>query len=230
VTNEVAKLAIGASAFAALLSPQGKILFDFLIFRREPDEFWLDVAAAKAAELAKRLSFYKLRAEVEIADISADCFVVVDAGGPLDPRHPGLGPRDIVANAAEGDRSAYDARRIALGVPEGGVDFAFGDAFPHDVNMDLLHGVDFAKGCYVGQEVVSRMKHRGDIRRRIVRVGLHGAAPAPGASVVDGDLPVGTLGGAAGGQALALLRLDRAAEAKAAGRALTAGGVTLEVL
>ena len=114
-------------------------------------------------------------------------------------------------------RGAYEALRIALGVPKGGLDFAYGDAFPHDANMDLFNGVDFAKGCYVGQEVVSRMKHRGGARKRVVRVRLDGAAPAPGTPVVDGELPVGTLGGSSGRDALAMLRLDRVEDASAAG-------------
>ena len=96
----------------------------------------------------------------------------------------------------------------------GGVDFAYGDAFPHDADMDLFNGVDFHKGCYVGQEVVSRMKHRGEARKRVVRVRLAGAAPAPGTPVTDGALAVGALGAAAGDEALALLKIDRAAEAR----------------
>ena len=124
----------------------------------------------------------------------------------------------------------YEALRISLGVPKGGVDFAYGDAFPHDANMDLLHGVDFEKGCYVGQEVVSRMKHRGGVRKRDRARALSTApAPAPGAAVMDGDLPVGTLGVVGGRDALALLRLDRVEEAKAAGRRLSAAGVGLAV-
>ena len=103
-------------------------------------------------------------------------------------------------------------------MPKGGVDFAYGDAFPHDANLDLLNGVDFEKGCYVGQEVVSRMKHRGGARKRIVRVTLGGAAPPPGTPVLDGELPVGALGSSAGREALAMLRLDRVEEAKAAGQ------------
>ncbi len=232
LTNDVEKLADGAARYAALLSPQGKILFDLIVHRRDAQTFLIDAPADKAGELAKRLGFYKLRAKVEVADVSADYAVVAGGDGPADPRAPGLGARRVVARAeapAEDDaaRAAYEGLRIALGVPAGGVDFAYGDAFPHDVNMDLLHGVDFAKGCYVGQEVVSRMKHKGTARRRIARVRLDGPAPAPGTPVLDGELPVGALGAAAGGQALALLRLDRAEEAAAAGRALTAGAATV---
>ena len=231
VTNDVEKLPIGASRFAALLSPQGKILFDFFVFREAADSFLLDAPAEKTAELVKRLGFYKLRAKVAVSDESANLAVVAtDAGGPPDPRAEALGARRIVprAEAPAPDaqaRAAYEARRIALGAPQGGLDFAYGDAFPHDVNMDLLNGVDFAKGCYVGQEVVSRMKHRGGVRKRVARVRLDGPPPPPGTPVLDGELPVGALGGSAGRDALALLRVDRAEEAEAAGRKLVAGGV-----
>jgi folate-binding protein YgfZ len=121
----------------------------------------------------------------------------------------------------------YEGLRIAVGAPKGGLDFAYADAFPHDANLDRLHGVDFDKGCYVGQEVVSRMKHRGTARKRVARVKLAGPAPAPGTPVMDGELAVGALGSSSGREALALLRIDRAEEAMAAGRTLSAGGVGL---
>ena len=230
LTNDVETLEIGASRYAALLSPQGKILFDFLVFREAADAFLIDAPAEKTAELVKRLGFYKLRAKVAVSDESAGLAVVAGAGGPADPRAPGLGGRAIVARAAAPApdmqaRAAYEARRIGLGVPQGGRDFAYGDAFPHDVNMDLLNGIDFAKGCYVGQEVVSRMKHRGGIRKRVARVNFDGPAPEPGTAVLDGELPVGSTGFAVGREALALLRIDRVEEAEAAGRKLSAGGV-----
>jgi tRNA-modifying protein YgfZ len=226
LTNDVEKLPVGALRYAALLTPQGKILFDLIAHRAGEAEFWLDAPADRIAELVKRLGFYKLRARVEIADVSADWAVVAaPEGEPADPRDPRLGARRLVARADAppedaAARAAYEARRISLGVPQGGIDFAYGDAFPHDANMDLLNGVDFAKGCYVGQEVVSRMKHKGTARKRVVRVALDGPAPAPGTPILDGDLPVGALGSASGAEALALVRLDRA-EAAAA---LTAGG------
>jgi tRNA-modifying protein YgfZ len=235
LTNDVEKLGDGQSRYAALLSPQGKILFDFLVFRESAESFLIDVPADRIADLVKRLGFYKLRAQVTVADASAGLAVVASPKGePADPRAPGLGARRIVARDRapppdpEG-RAAYEARRIALGVPQGGFDFAYGDAFPHDANMDLLNGVDFAKGCYVGQEVVSRMKHRGTSRKRIARVTLDGPAPPPGAPVLDGELAVGALGTAAGSEALALLRLDRVEEANAAGRPLTVTGVRVAV-
>jgi len=232
VTNDVEGLEAGALRFAALLTPQGKILFDFLIHRRSADEFLLDVPADKAAELAKRLAMYRLRAKVEIRDESERLAVTADTqGAPLDPRAE-LGarrivPRDAAPPADAGARAAYEARRVALCVPEGGRDFSYGDVFPHDVNMDLLNGVDFGKGCYVGQEVISRMRHRGEIRRRIVRVAALDGSLETGASVVDGELPVGIVGTVAGTQALALVRVDRAEEAERAGRTLSAGGQRL---
>jgi folate-binding protein YgfZ len=236
LTNDVEKLATGQWRYAALLTPQGKILFDFLVFRADAETFLIDAPAVKAAELAKRLGFYKLRAQVTVANETATLAVVAaPEGEPADPRAPGLGARRIVARDAAppadaAARAAWEARRIALGVPQGGADFAYGDVFPHDANMDLLNGVDFAKGCYVGQEVVSRMKHRGGIRKRVARVRLDGPAPAPGAAILDGELPVGNLGTAVGDDALALLRLDRAEEAAKAGRPLTVEGVRLTLV
>jgi folate-binding protein YgfZ len=236
VTNDVEKLPQGQWRYAALLTPQGKILFDFLVFREGAEAFLIDAPAAKVAELAKRLGFYKLRAKVTVSDESAALAVVVALEGePADPRAPGLGARRIVARDAAppadaAARAPYEARRIALGVPQGGADFAYGEIFPHDANMDWLNGIDFAKGCYVGQEVVSRMKHRGGIRKRVARVRLDGPAPAPGAAILDGELAVGQLGTAAGENALALLRLDRAEEAAHAGRPLTAAGVRLTLV
>jgi folate-binding protein YgfZ len=115
-------------------------------------------------------------------------------------------------------------------VPSGALDFAYGDAFPHEANMDRLHGVDFGKGCYVGQEVVSRMQHRGTARTRIVRVTLDGTAPQAGATIMAGDKSIGTLGSSSGQQALALLRLDRAADAVDANLALTADGIAVRLV
>ena len=246
LTNDVVGLAAGEARYAALLTPQGKILFDFLVLRAPgaPPAFLLDCSKALAVDLAKRLAIYKLRAKVAIKDESAVLGVVADWGGAaempadalvyLEPRAATLGRRAILPRGAaeafgEAALPAYEAARIDVGAPKGGVDFAYGDAFPHDADMDLFNGVDFRKGCYVGQEVVSRMRHRGEARKRVMRVRLSGAAPAPGTAVMDGALAVGALGAAAGDKALALLRIDRAAEAQTAGRPLAAAGVTLTV-
>jgi len=243
LTNDVERLAIGEARYAGLLTPQGKILFDMLVVRVRADTgaaYLIDCAAWQAVDLAKRLGLYKLRAKVAIADESGERAVVAAWGDDVvlpegafvyrDPRDPRLGLRAIVARAGaaaigEAGLASYEALRIAACAPKGGVDFAYGDAFPHDADFDLLSGVDFGKGCYVGQEVVSRMRHRGSARKRLVKVKVAGEPPAPGTPVMDGELAVGTLGSSAGGVALAMLRLDRVEDAKAAGRVLTAGGV-----
>ena len=244
LTNDVERLEPGEARYAALLTPQGKILFDMIVARvldgQEPS-YLLDCAATQAADLMKRLGFYKLRAKVALADLRADRAVAafwsherpnVDGLVYADPRDSRLGwrailPHPIAAAVGLEHVNEYEGLRIAVGAPKGGVDFTYADAFPHDANFDLLHGVDFDKGCYVGQEVVSRMKHRGTGRRRVTRVKLDGPAPAPGTPVMDRELAVGALGSSSGREALALLRIDRAEEAKAAGRILSAGGITL---
>jgi tRNA-modifying protein YgfZ len=244
LTNDVERLAPNEARYAALLTPQGKILFDMIVVRAPGQEpaYLIDCTAAQAAELAKRLGFYKLRAKVAIADMSADRAVAAFWGdeapsvgeGVLyaDPRDPRLGwrailPRPIAAAVGLEHAGEYEGLRIAAGTPKGGLDFAYADAFPHDANFDLLHGVDFDKGCYVGQEVVSRMKHRGTARKRVARVKLAGPAPAPGTPVMDGELAVGALGSSSGREALAMLRIDRVEDASTAGRPLNAGGVGL---
>ncbi|MQT14010.1 CAF17-like 4Fe-4S cluster assembly/insertion protein YgfZ [Segnochrobactrum spirostomi] len=246
VTSDVLALSDSRAGYAALLTPQGKILFDFLIAPTS-DGVVLDVAAPLAADLVRRLGFYKLRAKIEIRDTSADETVLAFwAGDPppilpgvvfQDPRLAALGHRAIVPRAAlatvyalpllsRAVESAWHAHRIALGVPEGGRDFGYGETFPHDADMDALAGVDFRKGCYVGQEVVSRMQHRATARRRIVQVeSAGGALPAPGTPLTAGDRPLGVLGSAAGAAGLALVRLDRAKEAADGGTPVMAGDV-----
>jgi len=245
LTTDVGRIVPGTAGYGGLLTPQGKILFDFIVHDAGGDRFLLDVARDKAAELAKRLGFYKLRASVSIADRSADLVVIAAWDGTptlpdgavaaADPRLAALGSRAIVsldAALSEGDRTtptAYHAHRIRLGVPEGGADFAFGDAFPHDADMDQLGGVDFTKGCYTGQEVVARMEHRGTARRRVIAVTADALLPPAGTPVMAGEIEIGTLGTSEGSAGLASLRLDRAADAMRAGRAITAGGVGLQL-
>ena len=251
VTNEVAHLKEGEAAHAGLLSPQGKILFDFLCVRTAGG-FLLDVAADKAADLIKRLALYKLRAAVEIKDVSDDYSVFALWGGdrsspgetagtqPLkDPRHEGLGLRILAArafaagiastvNASSTSAESYHAHRIALGVPEGGKDYAFGDAYPHEADFDLFHGVSFKKGCYVGQEVVSRMQHKTVVRKRVVRIEGERELTS-GSDITHNGVVFGRVGSTDGCAALALLKLDRYAEALAAGDAVLAGGVPMRV-
>jgi folate-binding protein YgfZ len=252
-TNDMTKLAPDHPRFAALLTPQGKIIVDFIAAEAPAEDgggFFLDCPKALAAALVEKLNFYKLRAKVTIEDLSAVLGVMATwAGTGLsdyglcygDPRLPALGmriilPPDLAPEAASdlgatlGDADAYDAHRIALGVPRGGSDFSYGDTFPHEADMDQFAGVDFEKGCYVGQEVVSRVEHRATARSRVVPIAYDDFAPIPGLPVMAGDKTVGTVGSAANGRGLALLRLDRVADAQAAGTPLTAGGIALRVV
>jgi folate-binding protein YgfZ len=249
LTCDMDKVAPDRPRLGALLTPQGKILFDFILFEAPGDAgsgFYLDVGKAYASELTKRLGFYKLRAMVVIEDLSARLAVVAGWGdAPLpdpevglvapDPRLPELGWRAVVAaqDTAEfalADLAAYHAHRIGLGVPDGGRDFLFNDAFPHEALMDQFHGVDFDKGCYVGQEVVSRMQHRGTARSRVVPL-LYpdGFVTEPGVEVTAGERVIGKAGTGANGRGLALLRLDRAADALAAGETIRAGGLPVRL-
>jgi tRNA-modifying protein YgfZ len=205
------------SGYGALLTPQGKILWDFVL-HRETDGYAADVRGAEAEAFAKRLSLYRLRAKVDIALAPAlAVYAAWDAaslrgGKPFDPRLAALGTRWLAAKgsvAIDATAADWHRHRIAHAVPEGGVDFVFGDAYPFDAAMDSLHGVAFDKGCYIGQEVVSRMRHRGTARRRIVAIESKGSLPEPGADIVAGERQLGRLGSSAGRHAIGLVRLDR---------------------
>ncbi|MFO1126082.1 MAG: folate-binding protein [Methylocystis sp.] len=240
VTNDVASLKPGEARFAALLTPQGKILFDFLVFAAGADRYLLDCPLALAADLEKRLNIYKLRSKVIVKNRSDELEAIafpdlceapkVEAAAiALDPRGP-LGFRAIAERGAiptREERKDYDARRIHAGVPLGGVDFAYGATFPHEANMDLLAGIDFNKGCYVGQEVVSRMKHRGLVRKRVAKYHAQGGAPAPGEAIRAGDVDIGVTGSRLATEGLALVRLDRLAEAREKSQSPVAAGVAL---
>jgi folate-binding protein YgfZ len=250
VTCDMDKVTPERPRLGALLTPQGKILFDFIVFEAPAEAggaFYLDTAAPYVHELTKRLGFYKLRAKIAIDDVSDRLAVVAgwgDAPTPdpeiglvaADPRLAALGWRAIVAAEdaaafAATEPAAYHAHRIALGVPDGGRDFLFNDAFPHEALMDQLHGVDFDKGCYVGQEVVSRMQHRGTARTRIVPVTyVEGFTAEPGVDVTAGGKVLGKTGTGAEGRGLAMVRLDRLADALAAGETIRAGGLPVEVV
>ena len=248
ITSDMDLLKTQAALFAGLLSPQGKILFEFFVVRQDAIEhgggYLLETRRDKAADLVKRLTMYKLRAKVTINDLSANYAVVTAWAGaapvsPLsisfpDPRHRDLGTRMLMAPtmAAKLDadlepESRYHAHRIALGIAEGGRDYALGDTFPHEANFDLVGGVSFTKGCYVGQEVVSRMENKSVVRKRVVRVS--GAALVPGVEVKLGDAVIGTLGSVDGQSGLALIRLDRAVEAADQGLSMTAGGQPIAI-
>ena len=252
VTTDVTALRPSFGRFGALLTPQGKITVDFLIAEAPSGHgggFLIDCPRALAQGLADKLGFYKLRAKVTVENLSESLGVLAAwEGDPAvtpdlafaDPRDAALGwrilvPVELAQKVADligadlVDSTAYEAHRIASGVPRGGLDFMYGDAFPHETNMDRLHGVDFDKGCYVGQEVVSRMQHRGTARTRTVRITLEDFSPEAGIPVLAGDKPVGTMGSTAGHNGLALIRVDRAADAHAAGMPLTSGGLGIRV-
>jgi hypothetical protein len=253
VTNDVDKVAPGKPRFAALLTPQGKIIVDFIIAEAPAGDgggFFLDCPRALAATLVERLTFYKLRAKVICEDLSNGLGVMAIWDGTADseyglsysdPRLSTLGCRVILPphlaaeaaadlGAARADAEAYEAHRIALGVPRGGLDFMYGDTFSHEADMDQLNGVDFDKGCYVGQEVVSRVEHRASARSRVVPIAYDEFAPSSGLPVMAGDKQIGTLGSTAKGHGLALMRLDRIEDALTAGKQLQAGGITIRAV
>src|SRR5260370_15985079 len=236
VTSDIAKVTPEAASFAALLTPQGKIVVDFILAEAPPADgggFFLDCPRALAPTLMQRLNFYKLRAKVVVEDLSETLGVLAIWDGvgtteyglcTADPRLPDLPlrcmlPPHLAAEAAAElgaelvGPAAYEAHRIALAVPRGGLDFIYGAAFPHETDIDQLRGVDFTQGCFLCPDVVSRMEHRGTARTRAVPVRYDGAAPAAGAAVTAGDRQVGTMGSAAAGRALALLRLHPGTEA-----------------
>ncbi|KQQ18024.1 folate-binding protein [Methylobacterium sp. Leaf123] len=235
LTCNVETLPEGEARLGALLTPQGKIQFDFLV-SRTGDGFRLDVAAERVADLVKRLGLYRLRAKVTVAaDPTLGVAAAWDGAETAaetvrvrDGRLPALGERLYFSQgafSADATEDAYHAHRIGIGVPEGGRDFAFSDAFPHEALMDQLGGVDFKKGCYVGQEVVSRMQHRGTARTRILPIVYRdGPAPAPGTEVTAGARSLGVTGSAAGDRGLATIRLDRLGDALAIGEPVRVGG------
>jgi len=216
VSNDVRPLAKGETVFAALLTPQGKIMFDFFLVPAD-DKVFLDCLADQRDELLKRLMMYKLRAKVEItADDDHSVWVFSenpDIEGTLyqDPRHESLGYRGILANSpdlplwAETD---YDTARIKAAVPELGKDFEASKRFLSDMNYDMNNGVSYTKGCYVGQEVTARMKHRGGIKKRTLPLQFEGDAPAIGTALKTDGKPAGEVLSSQGSHALALLRLD----------------------
>jgi len=242
LTTDLDALAEGEARPGALLTPQGKILFDFLISRDGSGGFRLDCRTEVADDFLRRLMLYKLRAKVEIgkqeqmlvaaswdSDSSAshdDSTVLRDARfKPPAAAFRIYGP----AISASGDVSAWHAYRIAGGVAESGSDYALGDAFPHDVLLDETGGVGFGKGCYVGQEVVSRMHHRGTARRRVLLVSAGTPLPAPGTEIVANGRSIGALGSVSGTKGLAIVRIDRVKDALDAGVTISAADVPLSL-
>ena len=252
LTADIAKVSPEHAAYAALLTPQGKIMVDMIVAEAPAEDgggFFLDCPRALCPTLVERLNFYKLRAKVIAEDLTEllGVMAVWEGAGETeyglcyaDPRLRELGmrcmlPPHLAPEAAADlgatllDASEYEAHRITLGAPRGGLDFNYNDAFPHEADMDQFNGVDFEKGCYVGQEVVSRVEHRGTARKRVVPVAFDDFAAETGVVIKAGDTDVGVMGTSirGSGRGLAMLRLDRVADALAAGTPLMSGGMAL---
>ncbi|MFB9373817.1 YgfZ/GcvT domain-containing protein [Algimonas porphyrae] len=203
--------------FAALLTPQGKIIADFFVTDRG-DHLLIDTPVAMGAALLKRLKIYRLRAPIEIEDVSEGLHLHVlwnndehDDLGEVDPRLPALGRR-LFADTAKKSTGNWDAYRLSLGVPDSEWDFGVQTTFPADACMDQLNGVDYQGGCFVGQEVVSRMRRMTTVRKRMRGVTLNGPAET-GDPIKTGERTVGNVLHTHDGQAMALIRLDRLREA-----------------
>lgn len=221
VSNNVGPAATDTGVYATLLTPQGKFLHDFFIARDADGAFLLDCEADRLDDLKRRLTMYKLRSKVDLADVSGDWAVVAVLSGTIDapvsyddPRHPDLGRRALVPAGAdiggrEGDPADYERRRLTCGVPDGSRDMEVEKSFLLENRIDAFHGIDFKKGCYVGQELTARTKYRGNVRKRLTPVSVDGDLPAPGTPVTADGKEVGTLRTGLGDRALAMLRIER---------------------
>lgn len=251
ITNDIERVSPDTAIYAALLTPQGKYLHDFFIVEHQ-DRFLLDCSASEIPDLLKRLTMYRMRSKVEIADESDkwSVGVMLDPGDAnaaqlpgtaktrfdgvsyIDPRHTRMGERTIrkidaddtfPTDSAQLDknRRAYDALRISLGIPDTGTDLIADKSMPLESGLDELHGVDFNKGCYVGQEVTARMKHRNLVKKRLIPVAIDGNISA-GTIIKSGDIDAGEIRSVIDGHAIALLRLDLVEKG-----GLTADGATV---
>ena len=240
LTTDLDALHIGEARPGALLTPQGKVLFDFLISRAGENAFHLECRADIAADFVRRLMLYKLRAKVDIAKTDQAVVAVAwgddsrssqaDSNSVSDKRfRDATVTRTYGEPANAGDPALWHAFRIANGIAESGADYQLGDAFPHDVLLDEIGGVGFKKGCYVGQEVVSRMQHRGTARRRVLIVAAEHPLPAPGTELSVDGRPLGTLGSTTGMTGLAIARIDRVKAALDAGQEILAGDIPVSL-
>lgn len=219
LTCKVIGLEENEASFGALLTPQGKILFDFFLIKKHGG-FIFDIAKSLAEDFAKRLTFYRLRAKVSIEVQASSTVYALWGDEPqasktliADPRLSAMGWRDYSTQTPDAVEADYMAHRINNGMPEGGHDFEYGEAYPHEVLMDQFGGVDFKKGCYVGQEVVSRMQHRGTAKKRIIMVKSKTDLPETSTTITADGKTAGTLGSVSENTGLAMLRLDRVAKA-----------------
>jgi len=255
VSNDVTKAGADRVIFAALLTAQGRYLFDFFVIALG-EALYLEAEAARLPDLQRRLSLYKLRSKVTLADASRRFAVAAAfgrdapaalglsgegaakgfAGGIafVDPRLAALGLRCVLpreagfaaleaAGFARGDEALYDTHRLALGVPDGSRDLLAEKALLLESGFDEMNGIDWQKGCYMGQELTARTKYRALVKKRLLPVRVDGALPPAGTPVMLGNEEAGELRSGRDGRALALLRLD-AVEAAAKGTPLIAGG------
>lgn len=249
LTNDVARASDARLVYAALLSPQGKFLAEMMVRRAGPERFLLDIDAATAAGLVQRLTMYKLRAKVALEPAREGAVIVVWGAGAEqaaadalpDPRSPALGRRYVLERAAdaaaveaalrehgaaEASRAEWRKAMIAAKTPLSGEDLAPNESYPLELEFERIAGVDFKKGCYVGQEVTARMKHKATLKKGLYRVAIDGPAPAPGAEIESDGRPAGRMGASEGGEGLALLRHDRITPEAV----LTAGEARLAIL
>lgn len=259
VSNDVAKASPSRAIYAALLTAQGRYLFDFFIIV-QGDALYIDTEAARLADLQRRLSLYKLRAKVALSDASARFAVAVawgdgtaqaldleDAGAAkefaggvayVDPRLDTLGARFLVlrenndapkqAGFAASDAEAYDRHRLALGVPDGTRDLTPEKALPMEAGFDELNGIDWQKGCYMGQELTARMKYRALVKKRLLPVAIEGGDVAPGTEITQNGSEAGEMLSARDGRGLALLRLEAVDAAQNNGADLKAGAALIK--
>ena len=228
VTHNTQDWSNGEARYGALLTPQGKVIADFIAVR-SVDGVLLDVAAPFAPDLAKRLKMFRLRSAVEISprdDLKVMVSPASHQGSALDPRSPDMPHRSFSGAADLPDADWYDGVRIACGIPEQGQDFGAAEVFPAEINMDLLGGVDLKKGCFVGQEVVSRMHRRGNIRKRTLV--LRGDGLEPGTDIL-GPAVLGSVTSAVRNLALARVRIDRLAKAEADNQSIKVGDISAEI-
>lgn len=218
LTQDVEGQAVGTLRFGGLLTPQGRLLYDLFILAGEAG-CWLDVAAVHRDALIQRLTLYRLRAKVTISarplTVSALWETDLAEGFLTDPRLGALGLRGygtaLPGGAIEVTETDYQAHRLCLGVPDPANDAPSDTTYPIEANFDLLNGIDFKKGCFVGQETTSRMKRRGTIKTRMIPIRFDGPLPAFGAEILKGDLRAGQVLSGQDGRAMASMRLDRMA-------------------
>jgi tRNA-modifying protein YgfZ len=234
LTNDVTQASASEAIYAAMLTPQGKYLFDMFVLTLAPDVFLLDVS--RASDFAKRLTMYRLRSKVTIEDLSAELgvFAAVQASRTVeghqaypDPRLATLAQRVIAPHQEAASEGSYRAHCLALGVPDPAADLLVEKDFIMEGLFDELHGLDHHKGCYVGQEMTSRMKRRTSVKNKLCRVRFDGPPPAFETPILADGWEVGRMRSASEGIGIAMIRFDRARKAMSERHALMAGDVAL---